>query len=75
MGRLRKNPDYEPDKMQKELIELAVQLYRKNYSYRGIAGELDLSVSKVIKLLITGGKYSSDICDRVNRLYEFGKSI
>ncbi len=75
MGRPRKNPDYDPDKIQKELIELTVQLYKKNYSYRNIAMELNLSVSKVIKLLITAGEYTSDICDQINRLYEAGKSI
>lgn len=75
MSRPRKNPDYNPEKIRKELIELAVQLHKKDYSYRDIASELDLSVSKVVKLLITGGEYKSDICDQINRLYEVGKSI
>ncbi len=75
MGRPRKNPDYDPDKIHKELIELAVQLYKKNYSYRNIAVEHNLLVSKVIKLLITAGEYISDICNQINRLYESGKSI
>ena len=75
MGRPMKNPDYDPDRIQKELIELAVQLHQKEYSYRNIAAELELSVSKVIKLLITAGEYTSDICNQINRLYDSGKSI
>ena len=37
--------------------------------------ELDLSVSKVIKLLITGGVYDSDICRDINRLYNSGRTV
>ena len=59
----------------KELIDITKELYDKKNSYRQIARELDLSASKVIKLLITGGVYYSDICWKINKLYVSGKSI
>ena len=75
MGRKRIHPDYDPERVLKELIGITKELYEKLYSYRRIALELDLSVSKVIKLLITGGVYDSDICRDINRLYNSGKTV
>ena len=75
MGRKRIHPDYDPERVLKELIDITKELYEKSYSYRRIALELDLSVSKVIKLLITGGVYDSDICRDINRLYNSGKTV
>lgn len=75
MGRKRIHPNYDPERVLKELIGITKELYEKSYSYRRIALELDLSVSKVIKLLITGGVYDSDICRDINRLYNSGKTI
>ena len=75
MGRKRLKPDYNSERLKKELIDITKDLYDKKYSYRQIALELELSVSKVIKLLITGGVYSSDICRRINKLHNSGKSI
>ena len=75
MGRKKLRPDYKPEKLMKELIDITKDLYYKKYSYRQIARELELSVSKVIKLLITGGVYYSDICRKINKLYSFGKTI
>lgn len=75
MGRKRLKPDYDPKKIMQELIDITKELYDRKLSYRQIAKELDLSVSKVIKLLITGGVYSSDICRKINQLYASGKTI
>ena len=75
MGRKRLKPDYDPKKIMQELIDITKELYDRNLSYRQIAKELDLSVSKVIKLLITGGVYSSDICRKINLLHASGKTI
>ena len=75
MGRKRIHPDYDPERVLKELIGITKELYEKSYSYRRIALELNLSVSKVIKLLITGGVYDSDICRDINRLYNSGKTV
>ena len=75
MGRKKLKPDYDPKKIMQELIDITKELYDRNLSYRQIAKELDLSVSKVIKLLITGGVYSSNICRKINLLYDSGKTI
>lgn len=75
MGRKRLKPDYDPEKLMKELVDITKELYGKGKTYRQIARELDLSVSKVIKLLITGGVYYSDICQKINKQYSSGKSI
>lgn len=75
MGRKRIHPDYDSERVLKELIGITKELYEKSYSYRHIALELDLSVSKVIKLLITGGVYDPDICRDINRLYNSGKTV
>lgn len=75
MGRKKLKPDYDPKKIMQDIIDITKELYDRKYSYRQIARELDLLVSKVIKLLITGGVYSSDICRRINLLYASGKTI
>lgn len=75
MGRKGLKPDYNPEKIMKELIDVTKELYDKGNSYRQIARELDLSVSKVIKLLIAGGLYYSDICWKINKMYASGKTI
>ena len=69
MGRKRIHPDYEPERVLKELIVITKELYEKSYSYRRIALELDLSVSKVIKLLITLDTDRSN--SKAIRLYEY----
>ena len=75
MGRKKLKPEYDPKKIMQELIDITKELYDRKLSYRQIAKELELSVSKVIKLLITGGIYSSDICRKINKLYNSGKTI
>ncbi|MBO4510042.1 MAG: hypothetical protein J5718_01700 [Lachnospiraceae bacterium] len=75
MGRKKLKPDYNPKKILQELIDITKEIYDGKLSYRQIAKEMNLSVSKVIKLLITGGVYSSDICRKINQLYASGKTI
>ena len=84
MGRKNNNPGYDPGAIQKEMIEICRALCLGDLkgiqdiprvSFRSAASELDISVSKVIKLLITGGFYTSDICERINTLYDSGKTI
>ena len=48
---------------------------KRNISLRSIAEELDISVSKVVKLLITAGAYTSDLTERIGEMYEVGESI
>ncbi|MBR4344193.1 MAG: hypothetical protein IKP88_16090 [Lachnospiraceae bacterium] len=75
MGRKRLKPEYNPEKIMKELIDIVKELYFKGDSYRQIAKNLDMSVAKVIKLLITGGVYYSDLCRKINKLYDSGKTV
>ena len=75
MGRKRLKPDYNPEKIMQELIDITKELYDKGNSYRQIARELDMSVFKIIKLLIIGGVFYSDICRNINKLYDSGKTI
>lgn len=42
---------------------------------RCAAEELEISVSKVVKLLISAGEYTSDMSERVMKLTEAGKSV
>ena len=89
MGRVKKKPQYDAAKVQKEMMDLVAALYlgsregdEKNGSHTGtgaslrsIANELDMSVSKIVKLLITGGYYSSDLSEQIANMYDSGKSI
>ena len=75
MGRKCIHPEYDPERVLREMIFSAKECYEKSYSYRYVATELDLSVSKVIKLLITGGVYDSDICRDINKLFNSGKTV
>ena len=106
MGRTKKKPEYDPERIQNEMIEIVQSLYcwevsddladediddvpgditghhvgnlRKSdskRSLRSVADELGISMSKVVKLLITGGIYSSDMAKTVNELYASGKTV
>ena len=84
MGRKKHYLRYDPVAIQKEMIEICRSLcigdkpglqFSPRMSFRHVAGELDISVSKVIKLLITGGYYTSDICERINSLYDSGMTV
>lgn len=84
MGRNSKKPNYDAAKLQAEMIDICKELCigedinkhgSSSMSLRSAANELGISVSKVLKLLITGGCYNSDICRKINELYEEGKTV
>ena len=86
MGRKKEKADYNPERIQQEMMDITVKLYKtgnivddskqvKSVSLRFVALELDISVSKVVKLLIFAGEYTSDMSERVMELYEAGKSV
>ncbi len=85
MGRYKKRPGYDQERIQNQMIKIASELYHpelnksdndnKKTSLRNVADELDISVSKTVKLLITGGAYTSDISNRVLSLYTDGHTI
>ncbi len=84
MGRKSKKPNYDAEKLQTEMIDICKKLCSgedinkqgsSSMSLRSAANELGISVSKVVKLLITGGYYNSGICRKINELYEERKTV
>lgn len=75
MGRPKKNPEYHPQEQFEKLLEDIKEAYENADSLRTLASELNMTLLKLRKLLITAGVFTSDICMEVNRLYESGKKI
>ena len=88
MARPRKKPDYDPGKIMNELLDVAVEEYKKSQKLTGgqgeiksIAAELDIAPHKARKLLITAGirdgeeYYSNARCGQILSLHKEGKSI
>ncbi len=80
MPRPRKFPDYDPEKIMKELLEAVTELYESGLSLRRIGDELDLDPQKVRKLLCTANErglciYPSETADRVLKYYRSHKSV
>ena len=81
MGRNKKKPEYDSEKIMKEFIDSVVDCYittgadQGDNSIRNIAEEFDITPLKVRKILITAGAFSTDISDEVNDLYSRGKSV
>ena len=81
MGRNKKKPEYDPEKIMNELIESVVECYlatgdsKDEMSIRSIAEEFDITPLKVRKLLITAGVFATEISDEINDLFSQGKSI
>lgn len=75
MARLKKKPDYDSEKIMKELMEAVAESYDETGELKLTAEEFDMSPLKIRKFLITAGAYSNAISYEVNRLYESGKSV
>lgn len=78
MARPKKNPNYNPETIMKELVNEVSALYVEagdSMSIRQLADEFDMTPLKIRKLLITAGVFSSDICDQILELSKSGKSI
>ena len=75
MARPKKKPDYNAEKIMKDLMAAVVESYGETGELKLTAEEFDMSALKIRKLLITAGAYSNAISDEVNRLYESGKSV
>lgn len=75
MGRPRKNPEYDPKQQFEKMLEDVKEAYENADSLRGLAMELNMTLLKLRKLLITAGVFTSDICIEVNQLHEQGKTI
>lgn len=75
VGRPQKKPTYNSEfQFQNFLQELGVA-YKESDSLRMLASELNISLLKLRKLLITAGIFTSDICTEINEYYREGKTI
>ena len=74
-GRLKKKPDYNAEKQFDAFLQELSAAYEEAYSMRGLAEELNITLLKLRKLLITAGAFSSDISTEVNELRKLGKSV
>ena len=88
MARPRKKPDYDPDKIMNDLLDIVVEEYKKALNpiegkgeIKTIAAELDIAPHKARKLLITAGVrdgeeyYSNANSKLVLTLHTEGKSV
>lgn len=69
-GRRKSKPEYDAEKILKELMDSAVVLYDAGMSLQAIADELGLNPIKVRKLLITAGVYVSDMAEKVQVTFD-----
>ena len=75
MSRPKKKPQYDSDKIIKDLTAAVSESFKETGELKLTADEFGLSAIKIRKLLITAGVYSNDISDEVNALYNQGKSV
>lgn len=59
MGRQRKKPQYDGDKIMKELIDAVTESFGETGELKLTAAEFDMSAIKIRKLLITAGAYEN----------------
>ena len=79
MPRNKMKPEYDAELTMQMLMDEVVSLYDPSdghgLSIRQIAEELDMTILKVRKILISAGVFSSEICDRIIELKKEGKEI
>ncbi len=75
MSRPKIQPDYNAEKVMKELVNAVAESYEENGELRITANEFNMSPLKIRKMLITAGVYHSEMSDEINELYSEGKSI
>ncbi len=84
MPRSKKNPDFDRDKLEEEILKTVVELYNceenRNHDVSYVAEELGMSALKARKLLITAGErfgkvyYSTALSAAIQSLKAEGKS-
>lgn len=75
VGRPQKKPTYNSELQFQNFLQELRELYEESDSLRMLAAELNITLLKLRKLLITAGIFTSDICTEVNELYQAGKKI
>lgn len=74
-GRPQKKPEYNPELQFQNFLQELREIYEESDSLRMLAAEMNITLLKLRKLLITAGIFTSDICAEVNELYQAGKKI
>ena len=74
-GRPKKKPEYNAEKQFDNFLQELSAAYEEADSMRGLAQELNITLLKLRKLLITAGIFTSDICTEINELYKQRKSV
>lgn len=74
-GRPKKKPEYNPELQFNNFLQELSDAYEEADSLRSLADELNISLLKLRKLLITADVFTSDICTEINDLYQSGKKI
>lgn len=74
-GRPKKKPDYNAEKQFDAFLQKLSAAFEESDSMRGLAEEMNITLLKLRKLLITAGAFTSDISTEVNELRKLGKSI
>lgn len=75
VGRPQKKPTYNSELQFQNFLQELRELYEESDSLRMLAAEMNITLLKLRKLLITAGIFTSDICAEVNELYQAGKKI
>lgn len=78
MGRAKKNPEYDPEKVMEQLTNCIADAYgtgTDNNSLRKISEQFGITLMKTRKILITAGVYHTEISDQINSLWEDNWSI
>lgn len=72
-GRLKKKPEYNSELQFNKFLEEVGNAYEETISLRMLAAELNISLPKFCKLLITAEVFTLDISTEINDLYQSGK--
>lgn len=78
MGRAKKNPEYNPERIMEQFTNCIVDVYRTgtdSNSLRKISEQFGITLMKTRKILITAGVYHTEISDQINSLWEDNWSI
>ena len=74
-GRPKKKPEYNPELQFNNFLQELSDAYEEADSLRSLADELNISLLKLRKLLITADVFTSDTCTEINALHQSGKKI
>ena len=75
MARPSKKPNYDSDKIMKEVIDAVIESFEETNELKLTAAEFDMSPIKIRKLLITAGVYENEVSRQVQDIFRETKSI